>query len=91
MFVVKGKNVAILGERAQCIEIVRRANVRVRSDQRGTIRGVGRKHAEPDTQRDRRLVGHPSQLAPTHHTYYAHHAYHAHHDQAAAGDATITV
>ena len=67
MLVVEGQRGGTGRDPAQRLEIGVRADHHVGTDLGGRIGGVGGQHAQALAQRDRRLVGHPGQLAAADH------------------------
>lgn len=69
VLVVEGDHVAALGERAQRGQVGVVAVLDVGGDQRGTVVRGERQHAQRLAESDGGLVGHPGQLAATHHAH----------------------
>ncbi len=67
MLVVEGQGSGTGGDPAQRVEIGVRADHHVGAHLGGGIGGIGGQHPQALTQRDRRLVGHPGELAAADH------------------------
>jgi hypothetical protein len=67
MLVVEGERRTTGSDAMQRLEIGVRADHHVGTDLGGGIGGVGGQYTQALAHRDRRLVGHPGQLAPTDH------------------------
>ena len=67
VLVVEGQRVGAGGDATQIVEVGVRADHHIRAHLRGRVVGVGGQHPQALTQGDRRLMGHPGELAAADH------------------------